>query len=385
VDLHSFFIASRERTDDGTLLFGSPEGLLLIQPRTIAPWTYAPPVVVTALRIDGVEHPGAARLTRLDLAPGDRGFRLDFAALDFTAPEKIAYRYRLDGFDARWLAARPAQGSLTYTNLAPGSYTLRVQGTNRAGRWSEHELVLPVTVEPALYQTRWFRAALAALVLALAYGAYRWRVRRLEARGRELERVVQERTRELADAYVRIEEASLTDPLTGLRNRRFLEQSIRGVAELAVRRHEDGHGEGEVLVFLLLDLDHFKSVNDTHGHAAGDAVLVQTAAVLRRVLRASDHAVRWGGEEFLAVARFIDRRRAPELAEKIRAAIAACPFSLPDGTVLHLTCSLGFAPFPFSGEHPRAIGWEEAVDRADDALYTAKRNGRDRWVEAEKE
>ena len=384
-DLRSFFIASRSRTAAGALLFGSPEGLLAVRPEQIRPWTFAPPVVATALRIDGAERPGAARLAGLILAPGDRGFQLDFAALDFTAPEKVAYRYQLEGFDPRWIATR--QGSLSFTNLAPGSYTLRVQGTNRAGLWSGRELRLPVTVRPAFYQTAWFRAALVLCVLALAYGIYRLRVRRLEARGRELERLVGERTAELADkhreleaAYVRIEEASLTDPLTRLRNRRFLEQAIPSDLELAIRRHEDGRSEGADLLFLLLDLDHFKSVNDTYGHAAGDAVLVQTAAVLRSVLRSSDHPVRWGGEEFLAVARFLDRRDAADLAEKVRAAIAAHSYRLEDGTELRRTCSIGFAPFPLVSERPRAVTWEDVVDLADLGLYAAKRSGRNRWV-----
>ncbi|MES1245100.1 MAG: two-component regulator propeller domain-containing protein, partial [Acidobacteriota bacterium] len=326
-EFRSFYFASRARTSDGALLFGSPEGLQVVRPDRIAPWTYAPPVVATALRVDGIQRPGAARLDHLSLAPGERGFRLDFAALDFTAPEKVVYRYRLDSYDARWITTDAARASLTYTNLAPGRYTLRVQGTNRAGRWSGHELRLPVIVRPAFYQTGWFRAVLAAAALGLAYSLYRLRVRRLEARSRELERLVRERTRELEEAYVKIEEASLTDPLTGLRNRRFLEQAmvIAGDIDLAVRRHEDGKPEAADLLFLLLDLDHFKSVNDTHGHAAGDAVLVQTATVLRNVLRSSDHVVRWGGEEFLAVIRFVDRGEASNLAEKIRAAIAEHP------------------------------------------------------------
>jgi diguanylate cyclase (GGDEF)-like protein len=379
-ELHSFYFASRTRTSWGALLFGSPEGLQVVQPDRISAWTYAPPLVATALRVDGIQKPGAARLDRLSLAPRERGFRLDFAALDFTAPEKIVYRYRLDGYDARWISTSAAQASLTYTNLAPGSYTLRVQGTNRTGRWSRYELKLPVTVRPAFYQTGWFRAAVTLVLLVLLYGLFRLRVRQLEARSEKLERLVRERTAELEQAYVRIEEASLTDPLTGLRNRRFLEQAIPGDIDLAVRRHEDGNPESADLVFLLLDLDHFKSVNDTFGHAAGDAVLVQTADVLRAVMRSSDHLVRWGGEEFLAVVRFVDRRESSDLAEKIRAAIAAHPFRLADGTVLKRTCSIGFGAFPFLPERPRSIGWEEVVDLADLGLYTAKRNGRDRWV-----
>jgi diguanylate cyclase (GGDEF)-like protein len=401
VAVRSVFIASRLHRQERQVLFGSPEGLLIVDVDLLAPWAYEPPVVATELRVDGVERPGAALLgaTGLTLAPADRGFRLDFAALDFTAPEKVAYRHRLEGFDPRWIAA--AEGSAAYTNLAPGRYTLRVRGTNRAGRFSPHELRLPVTVRPALHETAWFRLSLAAAGVALAAAGYRLRVRRLEARGRELERLVGERTaaleergRELQAAYARIEEASLTDPLTGLRNRRYLEQSLAADAALAVRRHEEGraaeagaeratnpdHAERGDLVFLLLDLDHFKSVNDTHGHAAGDAVLVQTAAVLKSVLRDSDHLVRWGGEEFLAVARFVDRRDAPVLAEKIRAAIAGHPFRLDDGSELRRTCSLGFASYPLAPDQPRAVTWEEVVDLADLGLYAAKRSGRNGWV-----
>lgn len=396
-DFHSFFIASRSRTADGGLLFGSAEGLLWVRPEKIRFWTYEPPVVATSLRIDGRERPGASRLDRLVLEPAQKGFRLDFAALDFTAPSRNAYRYRLDGFDDDWVQTDSSQRSLTYTSLRPGSYTLRVQGTNRAGLWSSREIRLPVTVFPAFYQTTAFRLLLALLAAALAYGIYRLRVRRLQARSETLERLVGERTltleersrelaeknRELAATYARLEEASLTDPLTQLRNRRFLDQGIESDLEIAARRHEDGQGSGAALVFLLLDLDHFKNVNDTYGHAAGDAVLIQTADLLRSVFRASDHRVRWGGEEILIVVRFVDRREAPALAEKIRAAIESHEFRLEDGTVLRRTGSVGFAVYPFSPGRPRAVGWQEIVDIADLGLYAAKRGGRNRWVGVE--
>lgn len=392
LSFHDFFIASRSRTAEGALLFGSPEGLLEVWPENLRPWTYKPPVVATSLRVDGVERPGAARLDRLTLAPWERSLRLDFSALDYSAPARNHYRYRLDGFDARWTRGDASQRSAAYTRLPPGSYTLRVEGTNRAGRWSPHALRLPLTVLPTFYQTAWFRAFAALGLFALAYAAYRLRVRRLEARSRVLERTVQERTLSLAEknqelevANRRIEEASLTDPLTRLRNRRFLEQTLDGDLDLAARRHEDGEAttaEAD-LVFLLLDLDHFKSVNDTYGHTAGDAVLVQTADLLRSVCRASDHLVRWGGEEFLVVARSCHRADAPDLAEKIRTAIEGHPFRLEDGTELARTASLGFAAYPFAPANPHAVGWQEIVAVADLALYAAKRNGRNRWVGVE--
>jgi diguanylate cyclase (GGDEF)-like protein len=121
-------------------------------------------------------------------------------------------------------------------------------------------------------------------------------------------------------------------------------------------------------------------VNDTYGHGAGDAVLVQLAKLLLHTVRASDVVVRWGGEEFLIVIRFVSRGLASGLAEKLRAAVAAYEFELPDGTILRRTCSLGAAAWPFSPTAIRAVGWERVVDVADAALYVAKHSGRDAWV-----
>jgi diguanylate cyclase (GGDEF)-like protein len=90
--------------------------------------------------------------------------------------------------------------------------------------------------------------------------------------------------------------------------------------------------------------------------------------------------VRWGAEEFLVVARFVDRQRGPELAEKVRAEIAATAFALPGGEALRRTCSLGFAAFPFAPADPQAVGWGRVVHAADLCLYVAKRRGRDGWV-----
>ncbi len=359
----NFFIASRARTSDGTLLFGSPEGLLAVNPAELRAWSFAPPVVATALQVDGTTR---AVPRALVLAAKEKGFRVDFAALDFTAPQRTVYSYRLEGYDDEWVRADASRRSLTYTNLAPGRYVLRVRGTNRAGAWSAHELRLPVTVLPAFYETLWFRILSAAIAVALAYALYRLRVRQLDRRAAALERVVAERTADLAAANARIEEASLTDPLTGLRNRRFLENVIGSDLALASR------GQGD-LVVMLCDLDHFKSVNDEYGHDAGDAVLVAVAETLRASLRSSDYAIRWGGEEMLAVVRFVDRRDAGEIAEKVRAAVAARDVTLPDGRVINRTCSIGVAVFP-SGN----LTWPEVLRAADEALYEAKRTGRNR-------
>jgi diguanylate cyclase (GGDEF)-like protein len=160
-----------------------------------------------------------------------------------------------------------------------------------------------------------------------------------------------------------------------LRNRRFLEQTINADLEIAARG-----GTDRDLVILMIDLDHFKSVNDQYGHAAGDAVLVALAQLLLHTVRTSDTVVRWGGEEFLIVVRFINRVHAAEIAEKLRSAVAAHSFRLPDGAVIRRTCSIGFAAWPFSQAAPRALSWERVVDLADAALYMSKHSGRDAWT-----
>jgi diguanylate cyclase (GGDEF)-like protein len=361
----NIFIASRAATRDGRLLFGSPQGLLVVDPAAIRPWTYAPPVVATS---------GASALR---LPPGNRAFRLEFAALDLTAPERLSYRYKLEGYDSAWTAADASQRSLVYASLPAGDYTLLVAATNRAGVWSPHELRVPVSVPAAFYETLPFRALLVIAAAALIYLVYRLRVRQLRARGEALERTVAARTEELRVAYARIEEASLTDALTGLRNRRYLEQTIGPDLALAAR------AEGDDLIFLLLDLDHFKRVNDTYGHDAGDAVLVQVAAILRTFFRTSDAVVRWGGEEFLVVVRFVGREHAGELAEKLRHAVELHCFALPDGRTIARTCSIGAASWPFSRNAPNALTWQEVLGIADAALYLVKESGRNGWMHIE--
>ncbi|HYC58933.1 MAG TPA: two-component regulator propeller domain-containing protein [Thermoanaerobaculia bacterium] len=373
VAFRNFFIASRSKMRDGRLLFGSPEGLLVVDPRLLPNVIEASPVVATALRVEGTARPGAAVLQSLTLSPSERTFSLDFSALEFASAQRQTYRYRLDGLDREWTVTGPSQHSLTISRAPPGDYMLRVGVTNRDSGWSANELRLPVRVQPAFFQTGWFRALVIAAAAALLYAAYRLRVRHLRARERRLHELVAVRTSELETAYAKIEEASLTDPLTGLRNRRFLEQAIGADLDLAAR----GHGD---LVVLLVDLDHFKSVNDTYGHAAGDAVLVALAELLRQTFRSSDHVVRWGGEEFLIVVRFVDRTEAFAIAEKLRRAVAEHAFVLPDGTRLQRTCSIGFAAWPLPG----VTSWERTVDLADEALYAAKRGGRNAAVGADR-
>jgi len=221
------------------------------------------------------------------------------------------------------------------------------------------------TIAPAWWQTTWARALAVLLLVALVWLAFRGRVALLRRRNRELQALVEQRTKELA-------ELTVTDALTGMKNRRYLQLCMHDYTSDALRRNAD-------LIFFLLDLDWFKEVNDRFGHSAGDEVLVGLSALLGKAMRESDTLVRWGGEEFLFVARNATRAEAPAIAERMRLAVEGHEFNAGDTTV-RLTCSIGFATFPFLSNDPQRFTWEDVVDVADICLYAAKRAGRDCWV-----
>ena len=175
----------------------------------------------------------------------------------------------------------------------------------------------------------------------------------------------------------RLLRSGFTDALTGWHNRRYL--TVRLGEELARARRD-----GARLVCLMLDIDHFKRVNDSWGHAAGDAVLRELAQRIESQVRASDVAARYGGEEFVVLLPGTDVASALLLAERIRTAVSATPIDLPNGEAVTITASIGIAevqPAP-EADDLKTIG-DSLIARADVALYAAKAAGRDRvMVEA---
>ncbi|WP_107315994.1 diguanylate cyclase [Achromobacter xylosoxidans] len=169
----------------------------------------------------------------------------------------------------------------------------------------------------------------------------------------------------LFDMVAEIESGS--DPLTNVLNRRFLPSVIGREILIATREHS-------AFSVLLLDIDHFKAINDSHGHAGGDQVLRQFAEVVHQSCRSSDFVFRYGGEEFLVVLVDTAREAALAAAEKLGAEIRRHAFAIPEAGSLRITASIGVATFD---GHP---DYAYLIDRADKALYQAKQEGRDRSV-----
>ncbi len=393
VNIGTPWFQSYVRLRSGRFLFGGSNGLLAVDAEQFDASVYAPPLVVSELQVNGQVRRVGQLVQGLTLAPDDRSFSLEFAALDYSDPARLQYAYQLQGFDPDWLPTRADRRVSSYSNLGHGQYLLRVRATNSSGNWSPHELAIPVWVQPAWWQQWWFGLFVLAASAMLIFAIVQWRTRQLRLRQTDLQAKVRERTTELESLTellraesAALQEASLTDPLTGLRNRRFLMRHVDVDVAVSMRRHENQLHHGGVpgddadLLFFMVDIDHFKEVNDRFGHAAGDAVLMQMRSRLEQVFRDADYMVRWGGEEFLLVARWISRDHATDLAERARRAVAEQPFTLNDGQLIDCTCSLGFACFPIAPRFPRMLDWSETVSLADAALLLAKTRGRNGWV-----
>jgi diguanylate cyclase (GGDEF)-like protein len=220
-------------------------------------------------------------------------------------------------------------------------------------------LMVPATVAFALEPVPELRAMAAGGILYLGAA-----LRSTRTFGFFLRRTFQ-LSYDLHRAYGRAQELARTDELTGLANRRAFLEHGRAALDQA-RRY------GRALALVMVDIDHFKRINDTHGHAVGDAVLREVAATLRRAARVADIPGRLGGEEFAVLLPETGGSAATALAERLRSDVAALSVPASAGAI-RLTCSFGVSEA--SRETPHL---DTLLDAADRALYRAKANGRDR-------
>ncbi|MBL8115602.1 MAG: diguanylate cyclase [Acidobacteria bacterium] len=370
--LSEFTFGASGKGRDGTLYFGGIRGFNAIEPGKLKDNPHAPPVYVTGFRKfnrDVRLGRDITTLKELPLSHADNVISFDFAALDFTAPARNRYRVMLEGFDPAFVETASPQ--VTYTNLSPGRYVLRVQGANADGVWNEQGASLAILVSPPFWRTPWFLALVGLLVLALALLLHRMRLNALHLRQEELERLVEERTAQLADANLRLERLSYSDALTGIANRRHFEEVLDEEWRRAQRSESP-------LSLILIDIDRFKDFNDRYGHPAGDEALTRVARKLAESLkRAGDLVARYGGEEFAAVLANLSAEDAAGVAERLREAVERLHIVHAGATAGVVTISVGVATVK---PEPRSE-LSAFVRKADEALYVAKGAGRNR-VEA---
>lgn len=369
-------------TGDGHVWVATSKGAALVKPERLRQFgDYQLPVVIERVQIDGKEYLPSERLV---LPEGVNRIEFQFAGLGYIVPERIRYRTRLDGFDKMWVA-RGTHNSTEYTSLAPGEYRFHVMASYPNGDWTGTDTQVQFYIPPRLWQRTGFWFGVAAFVILLLVLAVKWRLLVLQRAARRLEDKVEEQTAALRQQTVSLQQANLDksqlleqirqqaeaferqarqDSLTGLANRRAFDEALH--REFSRARRQSSH-----FCLLLLDLDHFKQINDSSSHAAGDAVLQLVATSLCQHSREADLVARWGGEEFAVLLPNTDIKAGFKLAERLRQAVMAldCSAIAPG---LALSGSLGIAEFH------QQLDAEQLLQAADAALYQAKQGGRNR-------
>ena len=367
--------------EDGTLLFGTSGGLARYNPVSADDHLELPPTVVITSAVLGAQD----RLTQRNphVSRDDNSFRAQFAALTFRDPENVRCSYRLVGLESE--PNETLSREARYPALPPGDYRFQVTCRSALGTLSfPAEFAFSVT--PAWWQ-RWYVRGLGILLGIFAlYGLINYRIRKLQNERLRLEKAVAERSEALALANRELEEMIVTDPLTSARNRRYFQMIIKSDVNQAIRAYTTGDSSqlrNRDIIFYLIDADHFKEINDRFGHDAGDQLLMDLTKRIHSAIRNSDVLFRWGGEEFLVLSRFTERKEAATLAARVLSAVSSEPYKIKGTDLsLHRTCSIGWAAFPWNVDSPDAVSYEEVLSLADRALYKAKGAGRNQAVGA---
>jgi diguanylate cyclase (GGDEF)-like protein len=210
----------------------------------------------------------------------------------------------------------------------------------------------------------------------------------MEDINKKLETRIAERTKELEAANAALKEASLCDSLTGLRNRRYIQEYVVDYVNKFLKSklltsekmpdQRNNSTNDAVIGIMMLDIDHFKKTNDKYGHAAGDHALKQLSIRMKDSFRSDDIVIRWGGEEFLVILNKIDPRYMPNLTKKMLRIFRETKVVFDEKTEGVLTCSIGSTTFPISDRFPDLISFNDCINCCDQALYLSKQGGRNR-------
>jgi len=370
---------------DGTFWVVTAGGLSTVDPLRLQRFRerMAPPAVIENVQVDG--EPLHWQGTDHNRIPGGRRLSVSYVGLSYLMSERIRYRTRLDGLDSSWIE-RGQQRSVEFIGLPPGEYTLHVSAAHPGGAWSASEAVWSFTVEPFLWQRRSVQVVAAMLLLAALIALYRYLINRYKASNVRLARKVQEATRDLQAQTVDLralneektalaerlavqaeafERQAREDALTGLANRRAFDEAFARDFARSQRSHHP-------MCLVVLDIDHFKKVNDQHSHSVGDVVLVEVARLLASACRDSDMPARTGGEEFALLLNDTRLDEAAQVCARLRGLFHDHPdwAGVPG---LRVTFSAGLVELDAADRTPMLL-----YQRADRALYRAKSEGRDR-------
>lgn len=360
------------KTRDGRLWFPTQGGVVVIDPEAIVYNSEPPVVTIESVSVASKE---VNFKQGVFIEPYQTDLEINYNAPSSIKAEYTRFKYKLEGLSDDWIDAGTRR-SVHYSQLPPGQYSFRIIAVNSDGVWNETGMAFDIHMKPYFYQTRLFIALWIVLAVAAALCIYGLRVRRLKANERRLTILVAERTAELVErteqlevANEKLEQLATLDGLTNIANRRRFTDFLTAEWQRAQRQQSP-------LSLLLMDVDYFKLYNDTYGHQNGDECLRKVASVLRQIVkRPADLVARYGGEEFAVILAHTDEQGAAVLAERIRLEVEALRIPHAGSKVASwVTTSIGVATsIPGAGEDPDCL-----IAAADEALYLAKGNGRNR-------
>jgi diguanylate cyclase (GGDEF)-like protein len=279
----------------------------------------------------------------------------------------LVFEYQMKGLHRGWIVNQNGEG--VFSGLPPGNYTFSARAVNPDLNAASETLEMQIAVLPPWWQTWWMFALYALCVAALLWGAYRLYAGHLLARGKALEILVSERTRELEASRAQLRIQASHDELTGMLNRKAILAALAAEMKRALR-------DSTTVVVALVDLDRFKRINDECGHLAGDEALRLFADAVRKAIRAYDHAGRYGGEEFLLVLSRIPRAEIELRLLNLQSSISNIPFRWQEKDY-KINCSVGVAVY---NAYNDLYTLESLLSAADRSLYLAKASGRNRVV-----
>lgn len=316
---------------DGAIWVGTSRGASRIEsPERLGP-AHAVNLRLTAARRGGESFAPGQELT---LPWSAEALTIEWIAPTFVNQSAQAVHYRLRGRADTWM--QTTHNDAEYPALNAGHYRFEAFAKNEDLGGQSEVQSLDIEIRPPWWLSLPALGAYGTALLWLAILGHQWRTRVLRRRQRELEQLIQERTQELTASYERMRTMALTDGLTGAMNRRAIME--------AAQRELDPVRPGEAPVTLaLVDLDHFKSINDTHGHLAGDAVLGGLVQRLCGTMRPYDLVGRYSGEEFLLVLPGLasDSGEGVHRLEELQRLVGQSPFELENGTLLPVTLQHG--------------------------------------------
>ncbi|PWW12142.1 diguanylate cyclase (GGDEF)-like protein [Pseudidiomarina tainanensis] len=347
--------------DEGHVWVPTAYGVAVIDPAQLGRFhEYAPPSAIEEVVINGNSLSDTVSLAEFD---GNR-ISIHYAGLGFSMNNQIRYRTQLIGYEQQ---PRHTQATFAeFTNLPPGTYEFVVTAYYGNSDLQGTAATFDFSVPPKLYQRASFWIALAVLIALSLWLFVRMRIKVLQNRAQRLEQQVAEKTQALQQQAQRFAHLAQYDELTELPNRRSFNRDFEAAVATA-QQHQ------LPLSLAVIDIDHFKTINDTYSHAVGDQILRWIAKLMQQELRSGDKIARWGGEEFTLLMTQTEAAAALDIAERLRQSIAAAtpPADLIDRSI---TISIGLATY--SPEQAELSSASSLLIQADQALYQAKAAGR---------